>query len=370
MRIGIDTRELSGRPTGVGRYLRELLARWQAAPACAGTELVLFTPDTRLGASVPAHGPGARATWRVVPGAGGTVWEQRDLAHAARTAGLDAFFAPAYTAPLFTSVPLVVAMHDVSFAAHPEWFAWRHGVRLRGLARWSARRAHAVLTLTHFSATEIERYLGISAERIHVIPLAVDYHDAAPAAVEPAPMTPVVLFVGSIFERRHLPLLIEGVALARRALPALHLEIIGENRTAPRQDLVALARSLGAEDAVRMRDYLPDAALELAYAGAGVFAFLSEYEGFGLTPLEAMRHRMPTVVLDTPVARDVYGDGARYVPAGDAAAVAAALVALLTDRAQRTRQIAAGDAAVGRYRWDDAAAATWAAIAAAAGTRS
>ncbi len=74
-----------------------------------------------------------------------------------------------------------------------------------------------------------------------------------------------------------------------------------------------------------MRDYVPDAELEAAYASAGVFAFLSEYEGFGLTPLEAMRHRIPTVVLDTPVAREVYGQGARYVPAGDVNAVATAL---------------------------------------------
>ena len=118
-----------------------------------------------------------------------------------------------------------------------------------------------------------------------------------------------MLFVGSIFERRHLPLLIEGVALARRTIPDLRLHVIGENRTEPRQDLEAMARACGAADALQVRDYVPDDELEAAYASAGVFAFLSEYEGFGLTPLEAMRHRLPTVVLDTPVAREVYGGG-------------------------------------------------------------
>jgi glycosyltransferase involved in cell wall biosynthesis len=365
MRIGVDARELGRRPTGVGRYLRELLTRWQATPACAGAELVLFTPDARPDAWPSTSGQGARVAWQVVPGSGGTVWEQRDLARAARAAALDVFFAPAYTAPLFLSVPLVLAMHDVSFAAHPEWYGWRHGIRLRHLARWSARRARTVLTLTRFSAAEIEQHLAVPSDHIRVIPLAVDYADAPPPPLTAAPMTPVVLFVGSIFERRHVPLLIEGVALARRDLPELRLEVVGENRTAPRQDLEALARSLDADGAVRVRDYLTDAALELAYADAGVFAFLSEYEGFGLTPLEAMRHRMPTVVLDTPVAREVYGDGARYVPAGNAAAVASALVALLTDDGQRARQIAAGDAVVGHYRWAAAAAATWAALVAA-----
>ena len=41
-----------------------------------------------------------------------------------------------------------------------------------------------------------------------------------------------------------------------------------------------------------------------------MFAFLSEYEGFGLTPLEALAAGVPIVVLDTPVAREVYGAAA------------------------------------------------------------
>jgi len=300
-----------------------------------------------------------------VPGGGRTAWQQRDLARAARAARLDVLFSPAYTAPLLVSMPSVVAQHDVSFAAHPEWYAWRHGLRLRWLARASGRRAHTVLTLTQFSAAQIEHYLGVARSRIRVIPLAADYHDAAPPAATPAPAAPVVLFVGSIFERRHLPLLIEGVALARRTMPELRLDVIGENRTEPRQDLEAIARACGAAEALHLRDYVSDAELEAAYAGAGVFAFLSEYEGFGLTPLEAMRHRIPTIVLDTPVAREVYGAGAFYARAGDAPAVATALVELLRDPDRRASQIAAGDATVGRYRWQDAAAATWDALMAA-----
>lgn len=370
MRIGVDARELEGRPTGVGRYLRELLVRWQADAACAGHELVMFTPRANKDTSTTPTGAGARVSWHVVPGTGGTIWQQRDLARAARAARLDVLFSPAYTAPLLVSTPSVVAQHDVSFAAHPEWFAWRHGLRLRWLARWSGRRARTVLTLTQFSAGQIEQYLGVERDRIRVIPLAVDYHDAAPQAATAAPAMPVVLFVGSIFGRRHLPLLIEGVALARQTIADLRLEVIGENRTEPRQDLEAIARACGAAGALHLRDYVTDADLEVAYANAGVFAFLSEYEGFGLTPLEAMRHRIPTVVLDTPVAREVYGAGACYVPAGDAHAVATAIVALLRDPARRASQIAAGDTIVGRYRWDEAATATWAALMAAGGRRS
>ena len=369
MRIGVDARELRGRPTGTGRYLRELIVRWQRDPACHGAELVLFTPDGSTPAAWPtSERAGASVTWRHVPGSGGTMWEQRALAAAVRGSRLDVCFSPAYTAPLRLAVPLVLSVHDVSFAAHPEWYAWRHGLRLRTVSRWSARLAHTVLTLSAFSASEIRRHFRVGEDRIRIVPLAVDYHDAPPAPLQPAPVAPVVLFVGSVFERRHLPLLIEGVARARAYVPDLRLDVIGDNRTSPRIDLAALGRRLGLGEAIRLRDYVSDAELAQAYSTSGAFAFLSEYEGFGLTPLEAMRYRLPTIVLDTPVAREVYGTGARYVTKG-AGDVCAALIDLLRKPDMRAAQIEAGDRAVARYRWSDAARATWQAIVEAAGAR-
>ena len=44
-----------------------------------------------------------------------------------------------------------------------------------------------------------------------------------------------------------------------------------------------------------------------------MFAFLSEYEGFGLTPVEAMSAGVPALVLDTEVAREIYGEAAVYL---------------------------------------------------------
>ncbi len=69
------------------------------------------------------------------------------------------------------------------------------------------------------------------------------------------------------------------------------------------------------------------------YASARAFAFLSEYEGLGLTPLEALACGVPSVLLDTPIARESCGDAALYVPKGDIPATAAALERLLFDDA-------------------------------------
>ena len=136
MRIAIDARELIGKPTGVGRYLSELLRAWGRLPAAAAHEFVLCLHEPF---EPPAEGP-ARCTVAVAPGHG-TRWQQFALPRIVRNAGAQVLLAPAYSGPVAPGVPMVVAVHDVSFLAHPEWFGWKEGLRLRQLTRWSARRA-------------------------------------------------------------------------------------------------------------------------------------------------------------------------------------------------------------------------------------
>jgi glycosyltransferase involved in cell wall biosynthesis len=352
MRIAIDARELSGRPTGVGRYLQHLLHEW--ARGGLPHTFTLYSHDGRL--AIP---PGLAAEVALVPGSGGTAWEQGALARAVRRDRPGVFFAPGYTGPLRCGCPSVIAIHDVSFAAHPEWFRWREGARRRWLARLSARRAHTVLTISTFSRDEIVRHLGVPAARVRVIPLGVgiDVPGRDPAAAEP-----LVLYVGSIFNRRHLPELIAGFGQLASRRADVHLEIVGENRTWPAQDLAADAARTGAGDRIRVRDWVSDMELAGLYRRASAFAFLSEYEGFGLTPLEALAAGIPPVVLDTPVAREVYGPAAIYVATPGPAAIARALAEALDRGRARDEVLRAAPDVLARYRWRDTAEATLAAL--------
>jgi glycosyltransferase involved in cell wall biosynthesis len=363
LRLGIDARELLGRPTGVGRYLAELLARWTRDPACATTTLVLYAPAAL---DLPWLGEGgAGVERRTVPGGTGTRWEQLDLPRAAGRDGLDVFFAPAYTAPLRLPTPIAVAMHDVSFAARPQWFRWREGLRRRWLARASARRAAVVITFTEWSRSEIVDHLGVPESRVRVVAHGVDTHPAVAAArgVPPARAASperLVLHVGSIFNRRHVPALLRGFALVARELPAAQLAVVGENRSFPHEDLAGLVAALGLQSRVTLHDYVPEAVLEALYARARAFAFLSEYEGFGLTPLEAMSRGVPAVLLDTPVARETCGGAAVYVPGAlDRAALRDALLRLLTDDAYHAARVEAGRRRAAAFSWDRAARETF-----------
>ena len=99
MRIGIDAREICGRPTGVGRYVTGLLDQWAADTHARRHEFILYTPEeVHLKADAPYGSIKADATTtsfitRVVEGAPGVWWEQIRLPRAARADRLDVFFA-------------------------------------------------------------------------------------------------------------------------------------------------------------------------------------------------------------------------------------------------------------------------------------
>jgi glycosyltransferase involved in cell wall biosynthesis len=346
LRIGVDARELLGAATGVGRYLGELLRRWMSRPDANRRRFVLYAPEAL---SLPL--PPNTAEMRAIGKGRGTWWEQTSLRRAVRNDRLHVFFAPAYTAPIGTPAPLAVTIHDISFVAHPEWFRAREGLRRRWLTRRAAHMADVVFTDSEFSRGELERRLRVQSSRIQVIPPGVTPRHAASAV----PREPMVLYVGSLFNRRRLPDLIEAFAKATVDLPLARLVIVGDDRTWPRQDLGAVATACGVDARTELRRYVSDEELAALYSRATVFAFLSEYEGFGMTPLEALSAGTPPVVLDTPVAREVCGDAAVFVRRGDVSGTANAIRRMLTDPGAAAPILAGAPAVLERYSWDRAA---------------
>ena len=155
----------------------------------------------------------------------------------------DVLFAPGYTAPLTAPCPIALTIHDVSFAAHPEWFSAAKGApadadRLVGATR--TRRADRLAVLPRRDRAASRH----AARRITVVPLG---RNRAPSIARDATREPLMLYVGSIFRRRHVDRLI--AAFVRRVAPQVpgsRLEIVGENRTYPPQDVTAALRHVPA----------------------------------------------------------------------------------------------------------------------------
>jgi alpha-1,3-rhamnosyl/mannosyltransferase len=164
--------------------------------------------------------------------------------------------------------------------------------------------------------------------------------------------------VGSIFNRRHVPDLIRAFGRLARRHAGASLDLVGDDRSYPPEDLHDTIRAEELDGRVRWHRFVSDEQLGDLYSRARVFAFLSEYEGLGMTPLEALAAGVPPVLLDTPAARESCGDAALYAAPGDLPGIARALEHAMYDDATRSKILAAAPAVLARYSWPRAAEQT------------
>lgn len=359
MRIGVDARELQGRPTGTGRYLRSLLRSW---PDTGEDALIAYFNGPAPADRIPSS---SRIELRPLGGGRerGLLWQQRTLPAAAERDALNVFFSPAYTCPLRLRVPRVTAVHDLSFFARPDEFPYLDGVRRRVLVSASVRASASILACSTFTRYEIAARFPDAASRVALIPLGAD-DDLAPAPPRHEARArlqvtgPLLLTVGTLLHRRCLPELLRAVAKLIRRWPELLLELVGENRTHPYRDFSLLVDELDLRTHVRFSGFVSEAALADRYAAADVAIALSEYEGFGMPALEALARGVPLVASDRPALNEVAGAASLLVEPRDPGAIADAISHLLADTELRRSLVARGRAHAARHSWPETARST------------
>jgi glycosyltransferase involved in cell wall biosynthesis len=363
MRIGVDARELQGHPTGTGRYLRNLLNAWPA-----GDEILLYFN----GAAPDGAMPGRSDTAARAAGSGGRglLWLAHHLPTAAKRDSLDVFFAPAYFSPLRLHVPCVTTVHDMSFFSRPDDFPTLEGARRRWLVRHSLRASACVIAVSNFTAREIASYFP-TARTATILEAADADLPKAPARDEArrrlAVNGPLLISVGSILNRRQLPVLLAAMRRVVRRWPTLVLDVVGDNRTSPMLDLDAIVRSHGLEANVRLSGFVSDEDLAVRYAAADVSVYLSEYEGFGLPVLESMARGIPVLTTRRPAPGELFGSAALVTEPDDPVEIASGLLRLLSEAGLRADLARRGRARAADFSWTTAAAQTRAVLAQAAG---
>lgn len=161
-----------------------------------------------------------------------------------------------------------------------------------------------------------------------------------------------LLFVGRLAEKKGVNVLLSALPELIRDFPKLRLSIVGGGTEEP--GLRRLADGLGITSQVEFVGPVPNQELPERYRRAAIVAFPSvvtsygDQEGLGLVPVEALACGCAVVASDLPAIHDVIrsGETGLLAQAGDHAALAAALRALLKDPALRHRLATQGRAYV------------------------
>lgn len=361
MHIGISAHFWPRLTSGSGQYLRHLA--WELARLPTSHTFVLIGEPGAFAERPPL--PAVEVPRIPLPaGRPAKLWfEQVAVPLAAHRLGLDLLHVPYLAPPLFSPVPTVVTVHDLITWLLP---AYRGPLRKQAYT-WldiqAARRARALIAVSHHTRQDIIRHLHYPADRIYVT------YEAAGADLGPASPEAIaavrrryglperfVLYLGDTDRRKGLPRLMSALARYRENHPedTVALVIAGPRHRPDGRlflDLAGIAAGLGLTGQVRFLGPVPEEDKAALYSAATVFALLSEYEGFGLTPLEAMACGTAVLVSATSSLPEVVGEAGLLVDPADEAAVVAALERLLLDADLR--------AGLGRKGRERAATFTW-----------
>jgi glycosyltransferase involved in cell wall biosynthesis len=345
MLIAVEATRLQREVRGIGRYVRAILPRLVSQRP--GLQLMLFA-KTRGGVAALAE------TLSHDPHLCGSV-SVRHVREMARTPADVHWFPWNVIGPVPRQSASVVTVHDVAPVAMPDprWLAWRKNLRWRLRFKRSARSATLLLADSAFTATEIQRVLGVGADRIRVALLAADDF-AVPSAADDAGTlqrlgvrTPYVLAVGAAEKRKNHPLLERAMRSVVAAHPGTTLVLAGPRRRATAQTAdSAWMQTLG---------FVSDAELATLYRNAAALVMPSTYEGFGLPVLEAMQLGTPVICARASSLPEVAGDAALWVKPDDHAELAAAISSVLDDRTLRATLSAGSLRQARTFSWDDTA---------------
>jgi glycosyltransferase involved in cell wall biosynthesis len=320
VRIVVDVTPLSRPRTGIGNYVRGMLAG--LAEVGAGEhELVAFGPtgprgrrrireslaglelELRLPLLPRAH------WWR-------TAWSRLGRPPVETVSGpLDVFHFSDWMYPAQRSGVRATTIHDLVPLRFPELVQPQtrrmHGPKYENAARTCDR----VFVNSRFTAGEVVELLGMPEERIVVAYPGIDPRFRADG--EKADLGgPYVLTVSTLEPRKNLRALVDAFALLRRRHPELTLAIAG---------LEGWGEQPPAADGVRLLGFVSDDELARLYRGAAAFAYPSLFEGFGIPVVEALASGVPAVASSHPSLDEACGGTALRADPDDAEVFAAAL---------------------------------------------
>lgn len=343
MRVAFDAASMHGQKTGIGVYTEQLMrALNEYAPQI---ETILLGD----GATV-----NQRTDKRILR-------EQITLPRLARAANADLVHLTGFAAPLRSRVPVILTVMDLIGVLFSQNFPPASRFYWSRYLPFTLRAPRAIVTLSENTKRDVIRLAKIPAEKITVIPPGIDarfrpIEDKAHLEITRVRLqlpTRFFLFVSTLEPRKGIDTLVNAYAKIVGDVSE-QLVIVGK-RGWYFEPLFLQVQKLHLEQRIHFLDYLADEDLPDVYNLATGFVFPSRYEGFGLTPLEAMACGTPVICSNAASLPEVVGEAGILIAPDNVNEFAQAMRELANNPSQQSALREQGLARAKLFSWQRAA---------------
>lgn len=208
--------------------------------------------------------------------------------------------------------PCVVTLPDLQHLEYPEFFSPEERSARHRHWHSSATRADRVITISQFSARQINHHLGIPAEKVLTIPLAPTLRTVTASVagfVRPMPEA-FFLYPANPWPHKNHRLLLLAFRRYRQLGGSIDLVLTGAGL--PESFVPELIRQFEIESLVHVPGYVSRSQLAWLYEHARALVFPSLFEGYGLPLADAMLRGCPVACSDRGSLPEVGGNQSRY----------------------------------------------------------
>lgn len=319
----------------------------------------LFAPNiTPVVVSPPARHP---ALWYI--------WNEIAVPRRLKKIQADLYLSPDGFIPLSLSIPTVAVIHDINFHHRPKDLPLTSRWYYRYFFPKFARKATQVVTVSEYSARDIEKSYGILPSGIHVVyngshenykPLPED--EKRNVRMQYTGGKEYFVFVGSLHPRKNVDGLLLGFDLFKKqTLSDFKLVIVGEKFFKNRK-LEAIYSAMHFREDVVFTGRKEPEELSRMVGAAWALTFVPFFEGFGIPLLEAMNCDVPSVASEVTSIPEVAGDSAVYADPSSVQSIANGLTKMALDRELRNRLVANCRSQRLKFSWDSTAQKLWEAV--------
>lgn len=279
---------------------------------------------------------------------------QFELAWVLRAIAPDLFHTPSFMVPLFANYPLITTIHDLNHVVLSENYSIFHRIYYSLILAKKVYKARAVITVSHFSRSEILSYFRLDPAKVRVIYNGIADHFREFASFDETKVQKFlekyelpdqyILSIGNRKPHKNVLRTVQAYCSGQFDLPLVLLteydpEILEVAERAQKKHRIYFLRFVTTQD------------FPMVYARARAFVYPSLYEGFGFPPLEAAACGVPTVVSKRASLPEVLQDGAVYVDPEDVLDIRRGIEQALDDSETMLQCVARGKQIAQQYRW-------------------
>lgn len=353
MKIGIDGNEANIiERVGVNIYTYELL-KYFSKISSKKHQFIIYLKNKPL-PDLPNEKKYFQ--YKVIPGC--FLWSRTSLPIYLLFNKPDILFCPAHYSPMFSTIPTVVTIHDLSYEFYPNEFKKKDLYTLKNWTRKSINSSSHIIAVSKNTKKDIVSLYNVPEEKITVIYNGFTKSDIPQSNKYAIDLKyPFILYVGTIQPRKNIERLIRSFSIFNKKHKDIHLVIAGKKGWLY-DDIFASAIRYNIENKILFLGYVDDNTKIWLYKNAKLFILPSLYEGFGIPLLEAMSHKCPTITSNSSSLPEICGNACLYFNPTSALDISKTIEKLISNEDLRKKLIEKGSKKIKEFSWEKCAKQT------------